>query len=84
MEKALLQNLMAGAGSSSQFIGGLIVALLYAVIGLLSAIGSILIFRRIFQGRWEQIFLGLFPYRDCRLLPKFRCLFRGLDPCLAD
>ena len=44
MEKALLQNLMAGAGSSSQFIGGLIVALLYAVIGLLSAIGSILIF----------------------------------------
>jgi hypothetical protein len=28
--------------------------------------------------------LGLFPYRDCRLLPKFRCLFRGFDPCLAD
>ena len=44
MEKALLQNLMAGAGSSSQFIGGLIVALLYAVIGLLSAIGSIFLF----------------------------------------
>ena len=56
MEKALLQNLMAGAGSSSQLIGGLIVALLYVVIGLLSAIGSILIVRRIFQGRWEQIF----------------------------
>jgi hypothetical protein len=30
MEKALLQNLMAGAGSSSQFIGGVIVTLLYA------------------------------------------------------
>jgi hypothetical protein len=56
MEKALLQNLMAGAGSSSQFVGGLIVALLYVVIGLLSAIGSILVFRRIFRGRWEQIF----------------------------
>jgi len=56
MDSALLQNLMAGAGSSSQFIGGLVVALLYAVIGLLSAIGSILIFRRLFQGRWEQIF----------------------------
>src|SRR5262245_28637943 len=56
MESALLQNLMAGAGSTSQFIGGLVVALLYAVIGLLSAIGSILIFRQIFQGRWEQIF----------------------------
>jgi len=56
MNSALLQDLMAGAGSSSQFIGGLVVALLYVVIGLLSAIGSILIFRRIFQGRWEQIF----------------------------
>ncbi len=56
MDSALLQNLIAGAGSSSQFIGGLVAALLYVVIGLLSAIGSILIFRRIFQGRWEQIF----------------------------
>ena len=56
MNSALLQNLMAGAGSSSQFIGGLVVALLYVVIGLLGAIGSILVFRRIFQGRWEQIF----------------------------
>ena len=55
MDSPLLQNLMAGAGSSSQFVGGLVVALLYVVIGLLSAIGSILVFRRIFQGRWEQI-----------------------------
>ena len=60
MEKALLQNLIAGAGSRSQLIGGLIVALLYVVIGLLSAIGSILIVRRIFQGRWEQIFWASF------------------------
>ena len=60
MDPALLQNLIAGAGSSSQFIGGLVVALLYVVIGLLSAIGSILIFRRIFQGRWEQIFWASF------------------------
>ena len=57
---ALLQNLTAGAGSSSQFIGGLIVALLYVVIGLLGAIGSIVVFRRIFQGRWEQIFWASF------------------------
>jgi hypothetical protein len=56
MDLALLQNLVAGTGSSSQFIGGLVIALLYVVIGLLSAIGSILIFRRIFHGRWEQIF----------------------------
>ena len=56
MDSALLQNLLTGAGSSNQFIGGLVVALLYAVIGLLGAIGSIVVFRRIFQGRWEQIF----------------------------
>jgi hypothetical protein len=56
MDSALLHGLIAGAGSSSKFIGGLIVAMLYAVIGLLSATGSILVFRRIFQGRWEQIF----------------------------
>ena len=51
MDLALLQSLIAGAGSSSQFIGGLVIALLYLVIGLLGAIGSILVFRRIFQGR---------------------------------
>jgi hypothetical protein len=56
MNSALLQNLMAGAGSSSQFIGGLVLALLYVLIGLLMAIGSIVVVRRIFQGRWEQIF----------------------------
>ena len=56
MDSALLQNLVAGTGSSNRFIGGLVIALLSVVIGLLSAIGSILIFRRIFHGRWEQIF----------------------------
>jgi hypothetical protein len=60
VDAALLQNLMVGAGSSSQFIGGLIVAMLYAVVGLLAAVGSILVFRRIFQGRWEQIFWACF------------------------
>jgi hypothetical protein len=60
MDSALLKHLMAGAGSSSQFVGGLIVALLYVVIGLLSAIGSIVVVRRIFQGRWEQIFWACF------------------------
>jgi hypothetical protein len=60
MDTALLQNLVAGAGSGSQFIGGLVVALLYAVVGLLGAIGSIVVFRRIFQGRWEQIFWASF------------------------
>jgi hypothetical protein len=44
MNSALLQNLLAGAGSSGQFMGGLVIAVLYAVIGLLGAIGSIVIF----------------------------------------
>jgi hypothetical protein len=56
----LLQNLIAGAGSNGQLIGGLVVALLYLVIGLLGAIGSILVVRQIFQGRWEQIFWASF------------------------
>jgi hypothetical protein len=56
MEAALLQNLMGGTGSSSQLVGGFVIGLLYAGIGLLSAIGSIFVFRRVFQGRWEQIF----------------------------
>jgi hypothetical protein len=56
----LLQNLIAGTGSNGQFVGGLVVALLYLVIGLLGAIGSILVVRRIFQGRWEQIFWASF------------------------
>ena len=51
---------MAGAGSSSQFIGGLVVALLYVVIGLLGAIESVLVFRRTFRGRWKQIFWSWF------------------------
>jgi hypothetical protein len=51
---------MSGAGSNGQFVGGLIVALLYVVIGLLGAVGSILIFRRVFQGRWEQVFWSSF------------------------
>jgi len=55
MDATLLQSLITGAGSNSQFIGGLVVALLYFVVGLLGAIGSILVFRRIFQGWWEQI-----------------------------
>ena len=60
MGSGLLHNLLTGAGSSGQFIGGIVVALLYAVIGLLGAVGSILVVRRIFQGRWEQIFWTFF------------------------
>ena len=74
MDSALLQNLMAGAGSSSQFIGGLVVALLYVVIGLLGAIGSIVVFRQFPRTMGTDI-LGVFPCRDCRLLPSFAAYF---------
>jgi len=60
MDSTLLQSLIAGAGSSSQFIGGLVVAMLYFVVGVLAAIGSIIVFRRIFHGRWEQIAWALY------------------------
>jgi hypothetical protein len=60
MDSALLQSLLMGTGSTSQLIGGVVVAVLYVVVGLLAAIGSILVFRRIFQGRWEQIFWASF------------------------
>ncbi|HEY7247706.1 MAG TPA: DUF6010 family protein [Xanthobacteraceae bacterium] len=60
MQSGLLQSLIAGSGSSTQLIGGAIVALLYAVIGVLSAIGSIVVFRRIFHGRWERVFWASF------------------------
>ena len=78
MNSTLLQSLIAGAESSSQFVGGLVIALLYVVIGLLSAIGSILIFRQIFHGRWEQM-SGPRSCRDCCLLPELRRLFRCLN-----
>jgi hypothetical protein len=77
MDSALLQNLMAGAGSSSQFIGGLVVAMLYVVVGLLGAIGSILIFRRIFQGRWEQIFWASFLVVIAAFYLSFAAYFRA-------
>jgi len=56
VESALLENLLSGGASGSQLVGGLVIATLYLVIGLLAAAGSILIFRRIFRGRFEQIF----------------------------
>jgi len=56
VDSALLKSLISGAGSNSQLVGGLVIAVLYLSIGLLAAIGSIFTFRRIFHGRWEQIF----------------------------
>src|SRR5215471_5716279 len=80
MESALLKNLLTGAGSSSQFIGGLVIALLYVVIGLLGAIGSILVFRRIFQGRWEQIFWASFLVVIAAFYLSFAAYFQVSTP----
>jgi len=77
MNSALLQNLMAGTGSGSQFIGGLVVAMLYVVIGLLSAIGSIFVFRRIFQGRWEHIFWASFLFFIAAFYLSFAAYFEA-------
>ena len=60
MDRALLQDLLTGAGSGSQLVGGLVVALLYMTIGFLAATGSIVIVRRMFRGRWEQVFWAAF------------------------
>jgi hypothetical protein len=84
MDLALLQNLVAGTGSSSQFIGGLVIALLYVVIGLLSAIGSILIFRGIFHGRWEQIFWTSFLVVIAAFYLSFAAYFGASTHALAD
>lgn len=80
MDVVLLQNLMTGAGSSSQFIGGLVVALLYAVIGFLGAIGSISIFRRIFQGRSEQVFWSSFLVLIAAFYLSFAAYFEASTP----
>jgi hypothetical protein len=60
MDTALLQSLVAGAGSAGQLVGGWVIVLLYAVIGLLAAAGSILVFPRILHGRWELLFWAWF------------------------
>ena len=80
MDSALLQHLTAGTGSSSQIIGGLVVVALYFVIGLLSATGSIFIFPRMFQGRWEHIFWASFLV----IIAAFYLSFAAYFGALAD
>jgi hypothetical protein len=56
MNSTLLQNLIVDAESSSQFVGGLVIALLYVVIGLLSAIGISYFSANLPRTLGEQIF----------------------------
>jgi hypothetical protein len=77
MDGALLQTLVSGSATSSQLIGGLVVVLLYATIGLLSAIGSIFIVRRMFQGRWEQVFWACFLIMVAAFYLGFAAFFRA-------
>ena len=60
MDGALLESLIGGTGSGTQYIGGAIVVLLYIIVGLLGAVGSILIVPGIFRGRWEHMFWAVF------------------------
>jgi hypothetical protein len=55
VNSGLLQNLMAGTESTSQFIGGLVVAVLYVVIGCSAQLEAFLLFDESSR-RWEQIF----------------------------
>ena len=59
MDTALLQGLFGG-DSGLQFVGGLVIAMVYATVGMVAAAGSILIAREVFQGRWEQYFWASF------------------------
>ncbi|NIR86847.1 hypothetical protein GWO13_04430 [Candidatus Bathyarchaeota archaeon] len=47
-------------GEASSIIGFIVIAILYVVIGLMSAAGSIFISQRIFTPKAEQIFYGIF------------------------
>ena len=57
---ALVETLAAGAGSGAQLVGGIIILVLYVIVGVLAAAGSILIFQRVFLGQWEQMFWASF------------------------
>jgi hypothetical protein len=80
VDSPLLGTLVARTGSNSQLIGGLVIAVLYLVIGLLGAIGSILIVRQVFQGRWEQIFWALFLVVIAAFYLSFAAYFRASTP----
>ncbi len=55
---ALIESLTsAGVG---QLLGGVVILVLYIIVGLLAAAGSILIFQRVFHGQWEQMFWASF------------------------
>ncbi len=57
---ALIESLVAGTGSGAQLVGGAIVFVIYVIVGLLAASGSILVFQRVFLGKWEQMFWASF------------------------
>ena len=84
MDTALLKNLVTGAGSSGQFIGGLVVAVLYVVIGLLGAIGSIAVVRRMLRGRSELMFWTLFLFVIAAFYLSFAAYFGAPSQGLAN
>ena len=51
-------------GEASSIIGFIIIVILYIVIGIMAAAGSMFISQRIFAPKAEQIFYGLFLIRS--------------------
>jgi hypothetical protein len=45
---------------TSSIVGFAVIMILYAALGLLAAAGSVVVSQRVFQGRSEQIFYGVF------------------------
>ena len=84
MDAALLQNLLAGAGSPTQLVGGLIIAILYVVVGLLGRYRKHSCFSTNVPGPFGTDILGFVPGRDCGFLPELRGVFRSVKSCLAN
>ncbi len=57
---ALIEGLAAGTGSGAQLVGGIVILVIYLIVGRLAAAGSILVFQRVFHGQWEQMFWASF------------------------
>jgi hypothetical protein len=80
MDSAFLESLISGAGPAGRLVGGWVVAVLYLVIGLLAAAGSILVFRRVFRGRWEPIFWAAFLVVIAAFYLAFAAWFEATSP----
>ena len=61
-----------------KMLGFVVIAILYIAIGIMAAMGTICIFRKIFTPKAEQILLCSVPDLNCRFLPGFCRLLRSV------